>query len=129
MKVTYLKIKGIIAACAAILIMATYVAYNYFYYEEGVKLNELYFISTGIGIATLSGLLFTFFNDRFIKTCLLFCSVFYSILEIAYIWSWVTVSHAYAYIKLALFVGLLIGILYASYDYIRSSSNRTNDSY
>lgn len=124
----YLKVKGIIATCAAILIIASYVVYNYFYYEEGIKLNELYFISTGIGISILSAILFTFFKNKLVRLSLLFCSVFYGFLEVTYIWSWLTCSQAYAYIKLSLFIGLLIGLIYASYDYIRSSANRTHDS-
>jgi hypothetical protein len=122
-----LKIKGFWATCAVMLIIASYVAYNYVYYEKGYKLNELYFISTGVGIAILSGILMTFFKNKFVRTSLLFCSVFYTFLEVAYVWSWITLNHAYAYIKLSLFVGLLIGLIYVVYDYIRRFTAKPDD--
>ena len=121
-----LTIKGLLAMFAVILIIASYVAFNYFFYEKGIKLNELYFISSGIGISILSGLLFTFFNNRFVRISLLYCSVFYLILEVSYIWSWITQNHAYMYIKFSLIVGLIIGIIYGIFDYFTNKYNGSN---
>lgn len=119
-----LKLKGIVASFAVIIIAVSYIIYNYFYYEMNIKLNELYFISTGLAISIFSGLLFTFFQNKVIRALLLYCSTFYAILIISYIYSWIIQSHAYAYTKLSMFLGLLIGIIYMAYDFI---ANRTND--
>lgn len=112
----YIELKGIIGAIAAAFIMISYVVYYFTYYETGEKLNELYFISSGIGISVFTGLLFTFFENIYVKTILLFTSVFYAILEMIYIVIWVIQGQPYAYIKLSLFAGLIIGICYFLYD-------------
>ena len=122
----YLNIKGFLAFFAVVLLIASYVAFNYYYYEKGIKLNELYFISTGVGISILSGLLVTFFINKFVRISLMYCSVFYSILEVAYVWSWITQNHAYMYIKFSLFVGLLIGIVYGIYIHFTDKSDGGN---
>lgn len=57
----WLKIKGIIGATVGALAVASYIVY-YIAFYNGVKLNELYFIPTGGGIAVFTGLLFTFFK-------------------------------------------------------------------
>lgn len=116
--------KGWIACLAVVIVMVSYLIYNYFYYEYKIKLNELNFISTGIAISIFSGLLFTFFRNKIVRTLLLYCSTFYATLIICYVYSWIFNNHAYAYIKLSMFLGVLIGIIYMVYDII---TNRTND--
>lgn len=117
------KLKGILALSAVVIVMISYLIYNYYYYEYKIKLNELNFISTGIAISIFSGLLFTFFQNKWIRTVLLYCSTFYAMLILCYSYSWIIHNHAYAYIKLSMFLGLLIGIIYVIYDF---STNRTN---
>lgn len=113
-----LKWKGYLAAFAVILVVISYAAYNFVYYEKGVKLNELYFISTGAAIMILSSILMSFFRNKIIKAILLFCGIFYAVLLIMYVYSFLFLNHAYAYVKWALFVGFLIGIIYVCHDCI-----------
>lgn len=112
----YIELKGIIGAIAAAFIMVSYIFYYFTFYETGVKLNELYFISSGVGIAVFTGLLFTFFENICVKTVLLFTSVFYGLLELIYIIVWIIQGQPYAYIKQSLLGGLIIGICYFLYD-------------
>lgn len=112
----YIELKGIIGAVAATFIMISYIIYYFTFYETGVKLNELYFISSGVGISVFTGLLFTFFENICVKTVLLFTSVFYGLLELIYIIVWIIQGQPYAYIKQSLFGGLIIGICYFLYD-------------
>lgn len=112
----YIEIKGFIAGLAGIFIALSYLVYYYFYYEKGIKLNEIYFISTGVGISVFTGLLFTFFQNIIVKTILMFASIFYGILELIYIIVWIIQGEPYAYIKLSLIIGLIIGIIYFTYD-------------
>lgn len=112
----YVELKGIIGALAASFIIISYLIYYYYYYYHDTKLNELYFISSGIGISVFTGLLFTFFKNVCIKTILLFTSIFYAMLEVIYIAVWLIQGQPYAHIKIALIVGLIIGILYIAYD-------------
>jgi multidrug transporter EmrE-like cation transporter len=112
----YLEAKGIIASMCGIFIVGCYLYYYFHLKATGIKLNEIYFIASGIGIAVFSGLLFTFFKNSIIKTVLLFTSIFYSVLELIYIYKWVVLGQPYAYFKIALVAGLIIGIIYFIYD-------------
>lgn len=111
-----LKVKGIIAAFAAVLILVSYIVYSIRYYEDGVKLNEMYFISQGIGISVFTGLQFTLYRNIYVRTILLFTSVYYAILEAIYIIVWIYFGQPYSYIKHSLLIGLVIGIIYFLYD-------------
>jgi len=115
-----LAVKGYIGGFAAILSIASYIVYYVFYYG-GVKLDELYFISTGVSISIFSGLLFSMFRDKWVKTFLLFASVFYGILIFSYSVHWILTGLPYAYIKISLIFGLITGLIYFVYDV---SSNR-----
>jgi len=112
----YIKLKGFIAGITGVVVAISYLAYYYYYYENGVKLNELYFISTGIGISVFTGLLFTFFRNICVKIILMFTSIFYGVLELIYISVWIVQGQPYAYIKQSLIIGLIIGIIYFIYD-------------
>lgn len=115
-----LKIKGIIAGIAAILALTSYLVYYYFYYE-GIKLDELYFIATGLEISIFTGLLFTMFKNKWIRTFLLFASIFYFILISIYTIHWWMTGIPYAYIKISLTCGLIVGLIYFFYDCISSN--------
>lgn len=117
-RTTYLKTKGIVAAVAALFVVGCYLFYYYHLKTTGVKLNELYFIASGVGIAVFTGLLFTFFSNVYIRTILIFSSTFYTVLELIYIIKWAILGQAYAYFKHALIAGLIIGIIYFVYDRI-----------
>lgn len=110
-----LTIKGWIGGFAAILSISSYLAYYIFYYK-GIKLDELYFIATGISISIFTGLLFSMFMDKWVRTFLLFASVFYGILIKIYVLHWIITGIPYAYIKTSLVLGLIIGIIYFIYD-------------
>lgn len=120
------EIKGIIGAIAGAFLIISYLFYYYWYYENGIKLNELYFIATGVGISVFTGLLFTFFQNIYVKTILLFTSVFYLMLEVIYIAVWIVQGEAYAYIKLSLVIGLVIGLIYFLYEQFANKSRRVN---
>lgn len=124
-----LLIKGRIGAAAAALALVSYVIYYAFYYE-GIKLDELYFISTGISISVFTGILFTLSDSKGIKTLLIFTSVFYGILISIYSLHWMITGLPYAYIKISLILGLIVGLIYYFYDTIRyarnDSKNRPN---
>jgi len=121
----YIEVKGTIGAFAAVMILASYFIYYYFYYCNEIKLNELYFISSGIGTSIFTGLLFTFFKNIYVKTILLFTCVFYLVLEIIYIVVWVIYAQPYAYLKHSLIIGLIAGIIYFIYD---TSTNKSRSS-
>jgi len=117
-----LTIKGWIGGFAAALSVVSYIAYYIFYYE-GIKLDELYFIATGISISIFTGLLFTMFKDRWVRTFLLFCSVFYGMLITIYVFHWIITGMPYAYIKISIILGLIIGVIYFIYDSFTTINN------
>ena len=120
--VKHLKTKGIIAAITAAIVLVMYLIYSYYYYEKNIELDDLYFAVVGSGTAIFTGLLFTFFSNRIVKTVLLFAFIFHTILEMIFISMWVLFQTPYAYIKFSLFIGLGAGILYFIYDYIKNDS-------
>jgi hypothetical protein len=117
-----LETRGIIAAVVSAFMLVSYVFYYYYYYTNEVKLSELYFISTGVGVSVFTGLLFTFFKRTWVKTLLLFTSTFYAILELIYIIMWIILGKPYAYIKWSLIAGLAVGLIYFIYDSIKNDS-------
>lgn len=117
-----LTVKGWIGGFAAILSISSYLAYYIFYYK-GIKLDELYFIATGVSISIFTGLLFSMFRDKWVRTFLLFASVFYGILITIYILHWIITGIPYAYIKISLIIGLLIGVIYFIYDSFIANNN------
>lgn len=121
-------LKSILAAFACIILIASYAAFSFMYYNKGIKLNEFYFISSGVSIAIFTGLLVTFFSNKIVRILLLYISSFYVILVGSYVWSWIFQNHAYMYIKLSLFVGLIIGLIYAFIDKIFRITNKRNGS-
>lgn len=126
MKVNSFKIT--LATIACILLLASYVAFYYCFYEKGIKLNELYFLGSSISTAIFTGLLVTFFNNKIVRILLLYVCTFYVILVVAYVWSWVFNNHAYLYIKFSLIVGLIIGSMYAAIDTIYRITNKRHGS-
>lgn len=123
----YIELKGILGASASLMILISYLLYYYFYYNDGIKLNELYFISSGIGISVFTGLLFTFFRNVYVRTALLFTSVFYLMLELTYVIVWIFLGQPYTHIKLSLIIGLIIGITYFGYDKFNNKSIDNNN--
>lgn len=123
---SYLKTKGIVAAIASVFVVGCYLFYYYHLRNTGIKLNELYFITSGVGIAVFTGLLFTFFTNIYVKTALLFTSTFYAVLEFIYIIKWVFMGQPYAYFKTALIIGLIIGIIYFIYDRINDVPGKSS---
>jgi len=121
-----LRLKGILALIAVGLLVITYIIYNYYYYNLGIKLSELHFVSTGVGISIFTGLLFTFFQNVYVRTALLFTCVGYAILELIYIVEWILFGNPYAHLKLALLAGLIIGLIYFAYDRIKYRATNCN---
>lgn len=117
-----LAIKGWIGGFAAILSILSYIAY-YFCFYKGINYDEYYFISTGLSISIFTGLLFTFFENKVVRTFLLFASVFYAILIIVYVLHWIITGIPYAYIKISLICGFFIGLIYFVYDLFSSNNN------
>lgn len=120
-----LAIKGWIGGFAAILSIVSYIAY-YFCFYEGINYDAFYFIATGLSISIFTGLLFTFFENKLVRTFLLFASVFYCILIISYSAHWIFTGFPYAYIKISLFCGLVIGLIYFLYDVFFRNTNAKN---
>lgn len=60
-------------------------------------------------------------KNRNVKTLLLYTSVYYSLLVIMYVGSWVILGKPYGYIKLSLIIGLFFGLIYWLYDYFANS--------
>jgi len=114
------KTKGIIAAILAVIALLSYVIYYFAYYNYNVRLDELFFIGTGISISGSFGLLFTMFSNKTVKTLTLFCSIFYFILISAYLLNGVIWGEYYAFIKLSLIIGLISGIIYLIHDNIKT---------
>lgn len=117
-----LLIKGRIGAAAALFTILSYITYYIFYYE-GIKLDELYFISTGVSISIFTGILFTMFDNKTVKTFLIFASVFYAILILVYAIHWILTGLPYAYIKTSLIIGFIAGLIYYAYDTIHHARN------
>lgn len=120
-----LALKGWIGGFGAVMAIASYIAY-YFCYYEGINYDAFYFIATGLSISIFTGLLFTFFENKVVRTFLLFASVFYGILVLSYSAHWAFTELPYAYIKISLMSGLIVGIIYFIYDLFSSSSNAKN---
>lgn len=114
-----LKIKGLIASLSAIQLMIVYLAYNIVFYSNGIKLSEIYYLSTWLTIAVLSGIMFTFFKHIFYKATMVFCSICCYSLIVNYLLSWIILGHPYAYIKIAILTGLITGIIYGIRDYVK----------
>jgi len=117
-----LTVKGWIGGFAALLSVSSYIVYYIFYYE-GIKLDELYFIATGVSISIFTGLLFTFFHNKCAKTFLLFASVFYAIMIVVYVIHWIITGLPYAYIKLSLIAGFFVGLIYLAHDTYPTNAN------
>lgn len=122
----YTELKGYIGAVVSVLVILSYLIYSYAYYKHGIKLNELYFIAQGIGIMTFTGLLFTLFNNVYVKVAFLFTAVFYFVLELIYIIVWICMGQPYAYIKQALIAGLFVGTIYFIYDKLTNRPINSN---
>lgn len=118
-----LVVKGVLGSFASTFALAGYLAYYLYLSMYGIKLNELYFIMTCIPIAIFTGILFTFFKNRTAKTLLLYTSVYYSLLTIMYVGSWVFMGQPYGYIEFSLIIGLIIGLIYWIYDYLTNTHN------
>lgn len=114
-----LKTKGLVASLSTIQLMIVYLAYNIVFYSNGIKLSEIYYLSTWLTISVLSGTMFTFFKHIFHRATMVFCSVCCSLLIVNYLLSWIILGHPYAYIKLAILIGLLTGIIYGIRDWIK----------
>lgn len=123
----YIEIKGAIGALSGISVMLSYLIYNYYFYNYNVELNEMYFTSSVFGIFILNGLLFTFFQNRIVKTILLFTSVFHFMLGLIYVIIWIIYSEPYTNIKFSLFIGLGIGLIYFIYDTIANNPGSRNN--
>jgi len=111
-----LKIKGIVGAASAALALLSYVGYYFAFYNYNTRLDELFFIGTGVSISLSFGLLFTFFQNKAVRALTLFCSVFYFILVNIYVVCGLITGNYYAHIKLSLTIGLAAGLLYLAYD-------------
>ena len=117
-----LNAKAILGTFASSFALFGYLLYYVYFEIIGVKLNELYFIITCVPIAIFTGILFTFFSNKNLKTLLLYTSVYYSLLVVMYVGSWVILGQPYGYIKQALIAGLVVGIIYRLYDYFTNAN-------
>lgn len=117
-----LEIKGLLGLIAAVLAIAAYIIYYLYLEVYGIKLNKIFFVSTGISISTFSGLLFTFFRNKVAKAFTLFCSIFYFILVLSYVSFGLIMNQYFAHIKLSLITGLIAGIIFLVYDTFANSS-------
>ena len=118
-----LTIKGLLASITATFVMLSYCTYYVYLETYGVKLNALFFVSTNIAVSVFSGLLFTFFKNRFVRVTTLFCSVFYFTLVLIYVYFYLLIGVHYAYIKTALIIGLTAGVIYYIYDTFGSTKH------
>lgn len=118
----HLRFKGFLGATAAAFAIISYIIYYIYLAEYSIKLNELFFISTGIGISVFSGLLFTFFREWYVRVWFLYASVFYGLLVFSYIGYWILLGQPYGDIKNCLIAGFVAGIIYCTYDYLRRRS-------
>ena len=114
----YMKLLGIIACIAASLSLAAYSIAYYRIKVLGETSDDLYFIATGITVAMFSGLNFYVFKNIVVRVFLLFCCGFWTAMETLFIYSTFVENEGYAYVKLSLFFGLGIGIIYALYNLI-----------
>ena len=111
-----LELKGLLGVIAAALAILSYIVYFLWFEKYGVKLNRLFFISTGTSIFLFSGLLFTFFRNKLAKVLTLFCSIFYFTLVLSYVTMGIMMNQYFAHIKLSLFIGLAAGLIYFIHD-------------
>jgi len=112
-----LVVKAVLGSFASAFALTGHLVYYLYLSMYDIKLNELYFIITCVPIAIFTGILFTFFKSRTVRTIFLYTSVYYSLLTVMYVGSWVLMGQPYGYIKLSLIIGLIIGLIYWLYDY------------
>ena len=118
-----LNAKAVLGSFASTFALFGYLVYYAYLSVYDIKLNELYFIMTCVPIAIFTGILFTFFTNKNVKTLLLYTSVYYSLLVVMYVGSWVLIGQPYGYIKQSLIIGLLIGIIYRIYDHFANPND------
>lgn len=109
------KMKNYIAAAMAAIVILAYLVYQYFYFEQDVKLNELYFSVTSFVIGVNLLLLKTYMRNLHIKSLLLLIGSFYLILLVIYDYNWVFLDKAHTSIKFSLIGGFGIALIYWTY--------------
>lgn len=112
-----LNAKAILGTFASAFALTGYLVYYLYLSAYGIKLNELYFITSCVPIAIFTGILFTFFKERYAKVLFLYTCVYYSLLVLTYVGSWILIGQPYGYIKVSLIIGLVVGLIYWIYDH------------
>lgn len=113
--------KNILALVAACVVVTSYLAYQYYWFQHGIKLNEMYFACTSFAIATYSYLVFTWIKNIACRALSLLVSTFYYSLLFIYLYYWVLLNKPYANVKISLAIGLSLSIIYLIYATIKSN--------
>ena len=116
MKPVKLRLYKYLIVLSALLLIVPYAIYQIAHYHYGVDLDRMYFITSSLATVISFYVLHNVFNDVFIKTVTIWVSSFFVILLLAYIGSGLIWGNSYVYIKIALGIGTLIGLIYYAYD-------------
>ena len=110
-----LELKGIVGIITILVMLISYgiVIYNLTTYN--VMWHNLYDISTGLGIAILTGIIFTFLFNKWLRLLVLFCSSFYGFSGLILLFNLVP-AFIDIPLKYSFLFAVLISLAYFVYD-------------
>ena len=99
-----------------IITLTSYWVYQYYWFEYNVKLTELNFSVTSLTISAYSLLIASYIKKNYhAQSFAILIGMFYLILDIIYVYRWVFLSKAYTDVKMSLFIGFLLALIYWIY--------------
>ena len=104
---------------ASILAVFTFVYYQYVYVNTGVKLNELYFICSGLSVSAFSFMSIKWKDPVFVTSVQLLCSSFFLVVVFMYVYRWVIVGDGSTNYYTAACISAVLTFLYSTYHVIR----------
>ena len=120
-----LELKGIIGIITILAMLVCYSIVIYNLTTFNVMYHNLYDISTGLGIAILTGIIFTFLQNKWLRLLVLFCSSFYGFSGLILLFNLVP-SFTDIPIKYSFLFAVLISLGYFVYDRLRNHTRNAS---
>jgi hypothetical protein len=118
-----LELKGIVGIITILAMLVSYAIVVYNLTTYNIMYHALYDISTGLGIAILTGIIFTFLQNKWLKLLVLFCSSFYGFSGLILLFNLVP-SFTDISLKYSLIFSVFTTLSYFTYDrYFNNSRN------